>query len=316
MTIEVRSNEPTPVTAPKAEKSEPANELDTAKPAPEESSEQNLSEASGATETEEVEANDADHADESEAEKPSDQESDKPKKKGGFQKRIDKLNARISAIQQEADIWKQQALKTQAAPDATQSKVDLAPKTNDGKPDPSRFDSHAEYVEALTDWKTEQKFKEREAKQEQSKLQAAHSEKLKSHQERVKAFSEKTKDFQEAISEVDDVRLSPVVSDILITSENGPELMYELAKNRDEYERINKMTPIMAARELGKIEARISSKSSAQKVESKKITNAPKPLDPVGASGKGSNHKSIFDSSLSQAEYEEIRREQMKRRRA
>ena len=108
------------------------------------------------------------------------------------------------------------------------------------------------------------------------------------------------------------VEVPHYVSELFITSEHGPALMYELAKNTKELERISKLSPIQAALEIGKLEAKItsSSKSAAPSVE-KKATKAPAPIDPVGGKG-GSVKKSLSDPNLSQAEYEKLRREQMK----
>jgi hypothetical protein len=62
--------------------------------------------------------------------------------------------------------------------------------------------------------------------------------------------------------------------------------MYELAKNPEEFERINKLGALTAAREIGKIEAKLPDLSSDK--ETKKITTkAPAPLKPVGGGSTG-----------------------------
>lgn len=285
--------------------------------------EQKKSEESETSETEdsEVEADEESEVEGDEPEAKEDSEKDKPRKKGGFQRRIDKLNARNTAIQQQLEYWKEQALKGAKldSKDKPAEKSD-APKgeaNQAGKPDPDKFDTHAEYVEALTDWKLEQREKAAREKAEQDRIKTEQETLIKSHTERVKAFTEKTKDFHEVLEQVDDVPVSPTVEHILLSSENGPELMYELAKNRADYERINKLSPVAAAREIGKIEAKIAASKSAssetKKQEPKKLTQAPKPIAPVGGS-KGTVEKSIDDPELSFAEYERLRREQMKRR--
>ena len=118
------------------------------------------------------------------------------------------------------------------------------------------------------------------------------------------------------LAEVDDIPLSPVLRDIFLSSENGPELAYELAKNRDEFKRVCALPPLAAAREMGKLESRLEPKSPSAALASTKTTKAPKPLDPVGTSGKGSAKKSLSDPGLSQKEYEELRAPQRAARRA
>lgn len=287
-----------------AEKSAPA----------EKSAEQKTSDESETSETEAKEVEeDSEDREEVGTEKTDESEKDKSKK-SGFQKRIDKLNARTRAAQQETEYWRQQALKG-AGQVQDPAKVETKPVASEGKPDPDKFNTHAEFVEALADWKTDQKLKERDQKQEQAKLQADQANLLKSHADRVKAFKDKTDDFDEMLGSLDDVR-SPVIQQIIVESENGPALLYELAKNPEEALRISKLTPWAIARELGKLESKITPASeSEKKPETKKITNAPKPIETVGKNAVSSVRKSIDDPGLSFAEYEKLRREQMKRRR-
>jgi hypothetical protein len=296
---------PAKESAPAAEKSQPVQK----KESPE-------------SDTEELEAKESDSEDESatDQDESKDDGKEKPKKKGGFQRRIDKLNAARSAAQQEAEYWKRRALEGSEAPKTEKKSDTQGSKTasQEGKPNPDQFETHSEYVEALTDWKTEQKLQEREQRAEKSKLEQDQKQKLEGHSKRVQSFAEKTEDFFDVIEAVDDVPVSPTLSEVILSSENGPELMYELAKNRKEYERINSLGPIAAAREIGKLEhqiaARASSATEEKKTETKKITQAPKPIEPVGRS-PGKVSRSLDDPDLSFTEYEKLRRDQMRRKR-
>lgn len=333
MSIQVRSNEsaasntppPQVIAAPENETVDSKKASISAQDSATESLQKNAEDsetlvADGNEETEVTsEAAGDDHESENDSSKTDDADKNKSQKKGGFQRRIDKLNAKISDKDKELEYWRSQAMKSQTEPkleQKTEQKTESKTSANDGKPDPEKFSTHADYVEALTDWKTERKFMERDQKLEKSKLQIEQDKLARAYQERVKTFSEKNKDFSEVLSELNGVFVSPAVREIIFTSDNGPAIAYELAKNRDEFERVNKLSPLAAAKELGRIEARFSSNPSPEKNEPKKITNAPKPIDPVGAGGKGSVKKSIYDSNLSQAEYESLRREENKRRRA
>lgn len=114
--------------------------------------------------------------------------------------------------------------------------------------------------------------------------------------------------------DVDHVPMSAALRDIVLHADNGPELIYSLAKDPAEFERINRLNPLACAREVGKFEARAFTPKPSASTEGKKITGAPKPIETVGT-GKGSVHKSIHDPSLSQREYEALRKEQIKKRR-
>jgi hypothetical protein len=276
----------------------------------EESSESDTKESEAKEDAKDESEDDADE----ESEESKDDAKDKPKKKGGFQRRIDKLNARHAQAQAELDYWKQLALKEKASgePKVEKPPVNTAKAPQEGKPDPEAFESHAEYVEALTDWKLEQRDKARSEQDNRAKLQTEQQRVITEHTERVKSFAGRTEDFQDVLEAVDDVHVSAAVQEMIVTSENGPELMYELAKNRAEFERINALSPLAAARELGRIESRLSKPSEEKKAEPKKLTKAPRPPTPVGSS-RDSVEKSIYDPALSQREYEAIRAKQLQR---
>lgn len=234
----------------------------------------------------------------------------KPKgKKRGFQRRVEKLSKKLSAAEQEAEYWRKQALSRQDSEDSQQKKV--AKPSESLKPKAEDFEGHDEYIEALSDWKAKQAVAEFKKEISETNARSEFQRQVSEHNRRVEKFAKQHDDFHDVIEEVDDIIASIAVEEIILASENGPELMYELAKNRDEFERINKLSPIAAARELGKFEERIKRASRENETRASKKTNAPKPITPVG-SKTGSAKKSIYDSDISQAEYERLRREQRK----
>lgn len=282
-----------------------------------ESEESDTPETEGKEETDE--ASDADDSvDESEAKDES--EKDKPRnKKSGYQRRIDKLNARATAAQQEVEYWKQQALKGASGDKKDEPKVETSPKASTDKPQPDSFESHAEYVEALTDWKIEQRDKAKEAKANQAALEKEQTDLLSAYQKRVKTFMEKTPDFQEAFEGLK--APSPIVERLVFESEYGPEVAYALAQDEKEWARVNSLGPVAAALAIGKLaakaeaQAEVHSKSSDEKPKNK-TTQAPKPINPVGGKG-GVVEKSLDEAAKSsQREYEAARRKQIEKRAA
>ncbi len=260
---------------------------------------------------EKLEASAAPNESETEAEEGEENEETtevKPKKQGGFKKRIDKLTARVSAKDQEIGALRQELAKHQKPAPENQS---TAPNKTEptGKPDKDKFESHEEYLEALVDWKADQKLSARDQRQKETQVKTEIEKQVSTHVDKVKAFAESHKDFNELMEDVNDVPMSLTVQQVILDSDNGPELMYELAKNREEYERICKLPAIAAARELGKFEAKFIKPSSVETKETKS-SKAPAPIKPLGGKGSGSSKKSIDDPSLSQREYEELRNEQ------
>jgi hypothetical protein len=258
------------------------------------------------------EENEAEETKDDEDEESESKEDDKPKKKGGVHRRIDKLVKAKAQAQQEAEYWREQAMKS-SGQKAESKKVGSTPAVADDKPNPENFDTHAEYVEALTDWKITQKEKLQAQAAAESARKSEQEKAIKSHVERVKSFSKSVDDFSEVLESVDDIRVSETVEQAIIESENGPALMYELAKNREEFERINSLPPIAAARELGRIEARLTA-STEKRSEAKKVTSAPRPVAPVGRSSGASVKPALNDPNIPFAEYERQRLAQLRRK--
>lgn len=273
-------------------------------------------------ETEEEEESDdaeaeGEESDDSEQEAKTDaKDAEKPKKKGGFQRRIDKLSARSAAAEQRALAAEAELARLRSGEPSKAKQVEQPKATDEaGKPKADDFETYAEYTEALTDWKLEQRERARTEAEAKTQFEREQQAVLKAHAERVKSFTEKTTDFMEQLENVDDIPFSAAFQKEIVTSENGPELMYALAQDRAEYERLQKLGPTALARELGKFEAKLalSKSSEAKKPEPKKITQAPKPPTPVGKS-PGKVEKSISDPDLSFSDYERLRRAQMRRK--
>ncbi len=239
-------------------------------------------------------------------------EVDKPKKKGGFQRRIDKLNAAKADAQRERDFWREEAMK-HAPKNAARSEAPIEPpaRNEHDEPQPEQFDNYKSYVKAMTAWTVKDEARKAERAVAKTRVLDEQKKIHKTHVDRVSAFAAKTDDFEEQLSNLDDVHGSAALAEVIMTSDHGPEILYELAKNPDEARRIVALSPLAVARELGKIESRFSKAPSAEaeEPEPRKLTKAPKPLEPVTAKS-GSATKSIFDPNISQADYERLRRKQ------
>lgn len=237
-----------------------------------------------------------------------DDQEQKPKRRSGFKKRIDKLTSKITEKEKELEYWRSVALqKEEHAKKETKSEPEVV--AQDAKPDLDNFDTYEDYLEALTDYKAKQIVKEHLSKQaeesKKSKEQQEYEKTISAHQNRINEFKAKVEDYDDVIEEVADVPVSLAFQNLIIESDNGPELIYELAKDRETLERLNSLPAMQLARELGRIEAKLS---KPQK-EEKKVTSAPAPIKPVGKKTSGVK-KSIYDPNLSQAEFERLRAEQ------
>lgn len=260
---------------------------------------------------------DLNSSDESETEESeSDDDTEKvenPKKAKGFQKKIKKLVGRLSEKDREIEYWKNAALsakKTDVQPEAIE-KTKADQKTLEAsKPRSDQFETNEEYVDALTDWKLQQMQKENAEKEKQAKLKTEFESKAQTFQQKVETFKTEHQDFDDLMEAVDDIPISVNVQDAILASDDGPALMYELAKNRDLYKKINGMNRDRAFLEIGKIEARIqkSSDSTQSKEAKPTTTKAPPPIKPVGTSGTASAQKSPDDMTFN--EYKKWRESQ------
>jgi hypothetical protein len=263
-------------------------------------------------ETEELKAKAGDEDKDSDDQSDDDKSEDKPKKSGkGFKKKIDKLVKQRAEAQRETEYWKSEALKHAQGKEQTPKQEALAPKATEGKPVAENYDSHAEFIEALTDWKTDQKLELRDRKAKESEIKTEVESKHKRVADEVRTRSEENQEFADLMEENGDVPLSVTVEAVILDSDEPAELMHELLKDRKELQRICSLSAIQAAKELGKIEARLA-KDETSKETPKKTTKAPPPISPLGAKSSGVGRKSIYDADkMSQREYEEMRRAQM-----
>lgn len=218
---------------------------------------------------------------------------EKGKFKSPVQDRIDELTRARREAEREAAYWRQRATPVQEP-------------TPQAKPTADQFKDYGEFVEALADWKADQKvteaLKARDADTAKSAEQRAHETKAQTFVERQTAAKTSIPDYDAVVSAAD-VPISRHVEEVILDSDKGPELVYHLAKNPAEAARISALSPLAAARELGRIEATLGQAAPA----TKPVTKAPAPMKPT--SGNGSS-PTTDPSKMSHEEYRAYRAKQ------
>lgn len=198
------------------------------------------------------------------------EEKPQEKPKRSARERINELTKRAHEAEREAQRWREAAERKTADPSE--------------KPNPDKFGSYDEYVEALADWKADQRvaesFKRRDAERSQAAEARAAEAKAQAWAERQSEFREATPDYDAVVGK-SSVQVAPHVVDALLDSESGPELAYHLAKRPETVKRINALSPLSAARELGRIEATLSNPAAPQ---FKPASKAPAPITPARSS--------------------------------
>lgn len=159
------------------------------------------------------------------------------------------------------------------------------PVQANSKPSISQFNGDAEaYADAVADWKIDQAQQQQRA-QESQKSQS----KFQTKRDEFIADLEETDGFD--MKAFNRLPISPVVAEAILDSDIGTKLAIHLTTNPDDASRIANLSPARQAAEIGKLEAKLSTAAS------KRPSNAPSPISPVG--GKGSSVTSdIYDARL------------------
>ncbi len=222
---------------------------------------------------------------ETEAETEAESSTDKPKPtaqgsdEDGARKRINKLVWQREEAKREADYWRSQAQRPvqQAEP----------PKpANSGRPDVNdpKWKNYEEYTEALAEWTADRKIEARiKADREQSQ-QSNRQQRLSAA---LESFNEKAEKARDKYPDYDDLFDSAIISEnmaeSILTSDNGPEITVYLAKNPDIARKLYRLDPTAAAREIGKIEAKLDD------ADEPTTSNTPPPIKPVRPKGEVSS---------------------------
>lgn len=240
------------------------------------------------------------------------QEQDKPRK-NGFKKRIDRLNRNLSEKDQRIALLQrdlEEARKTSTPKQEAQPQV-----SSESEPDPSNFETNAEYIKALNKHYRELDKAEAKKAEESGKQRETQEKVTKEYNSKLDSFKKSQPDFDDVVADFADkygeFRASPAIIEALMTSDLGPNVLYEVLNDHAEYDRLSKLSESAIIREIGKIEARIALKQETSASNVQRQSKAPAPVSPAGRGGVPVT-KSLNDPNISFAEYEQIRLKQLK----
>jgi len=138
-----------------------------------------------------------------------------------------------------------------------------------------QFESPEAYADALAYQKAEQLLAQREQARQQSAI-------IESYHEREEEARSKYDDFEQ-VAYNPKLPITNVMAESIRASDIGPEVAYYLGANPKEADRISRLSPIVQAKEIGKIEAKMANDPPV-----KRTTSAPAPISPVTARTTGS----------------------------
>ena len=218
---------------------------------------------------------------------PETPEGDEQQHKRGnsFQRRVSSLQRKIGERDQRIrDLEAQVTAKPVApAPNGTRETQHAAPAAEASgadkphvngeaktppRPKEDDFKTYGEFIEALTDWKTDRKLEAADEKKQQAHAERAEADKGKTitdaHNARVDEAKTRYSDWGEAFKGLNDNSFTEPMVVFIFESDHGPDVTYYLAKHRDELARIAALSPIRQASELGKIEKQFETDSSGK----------------------------------------------------
>jgi len=197
------------------------------------------------------------------------EEAPEAKEKSNLQSRFDKITREKYEAMNERDQLKKEA-------EELRKKLEEAPPPPEPTLEQHDYDEDA-YNEALIASRVQAEVdKAIKAQQQSSQSQQAQQEAAQKSQ----AFAAKEAEFAKEVPDYDQVArtdavpISEAMADIIMDSDKGPAIAYHLGKNLNDAYRISQLPPVLAAKELFKIEASLAQPAN--------ISNAPEPAPEIG----------------------------------
>ena len=213
-------------------------------------------------------------------------------------KRIRQLTRKWRDAERENDALKQRL-------DALEKRIGPAPEPV--RPNRDDFDSDTEYEDALFDWRDNVKALKSES---ESKPDVPASNEVPQVVTELESELEQLGDDAVMAVMEDDWPCNPGITEYIMASDIRANLAYHLATHHDIAEKVANMSPILAARELSKIEDELRSSSNVNNSAQNDINAPPPPLDTNTPSSVSMNDQ----DKMSTDQWTAMRRKQMAER--
>ena len=192
-------------------------------------------------------------------------------------RRLDRQIARTAAAEAETKILREQLARLSDSGRPAQAA--------DGEPKRDDFGDYESFIRALAVYDAGRVVKSAATETAKAAEQAKHNEQRetvgKRWVEREAAFEATKADYQDKVmAYLDDNDLSENARSLVLESKVGPALLYHLASNDAEAERIANLSPTRQLIELGKLEDTVN-------IPAKKSTKAPAPAVPGATHASG-----------------------------
>jgi hypothetical protein len=244
----------------------------------------------------------------------------KPKKKG-LERRFSELTSERDEARRKAEALEARLadLETKAQAKSSEQEVQFSGQDfPQPKPVVEKFDTYAEYVEALSDWKADKRDFDREQTQIVRQAQEKQKEVVGSWETREKATKDRVEGYDQLVDR-DFVQTfttktaSREAMMYMLESDNGPDLLYELAEDEAKLAGFKSMSPVKQVAYLSRLDMKFE-KTAEGNTQKTTVSKAPAPSKDL-PKGKTVSTKTIDPSQgfKDNAEYRAWRASQKKK---
>lgn len=227
--------------------------------------------------------------------------------------RLDRQTRNWRALERDRDHWREMAMRqsSQAPPPAAEAPRETTSKTlADFEYDEGKYQSYL-FSEAQ---KHAVEAAKRELRAEQDR--SAAERRVSTFRQRVTEFAKTVEDYESVVNDPS-LPITAAMAEVIQDSDDGPALAYHLGKNPEVAARIAQLPPHAAARELGRLEARLEAERERAK-EKPVVSKAPPPAPKIDGADPGAvkvRSDSAESDTLSDAEWMRLREKELKRKR-
>lgn len=236
--------------------------------------------------------------------------------------KLDRQTRNWRALERDRDHWREMALRMQPPSQQPPAPREAPPANADQLKQLSDFEyDEGKYQRYLHDTLRSSITEEVRAA---IRTEISGERERQESERRRSSFRSRETEFAKTVNDYEDVArdrnlaISPDMADVIQESDDGPALLYHLGKNPDIAEKIAQLPAKAAARELGKIEARLAFERERAAEAKKKVSEAPPPPSRVEGADPGSLNVKPGDADsdkLSDEEWTRRRNKQIAKQR-
>lgn len=242
----------------------------------------------------------------------------KPKLKGGFQKRIDRMVKYQATLGEENEKLRKENEELKSRPNGNPAKNEPVVPV-EGKPVRTQFQSEDEYFEAVADWKFDQKLKAKEEADRKTEIEAINKEKSDKFRSRMAELRSENENFKEIWEQANNITVPAFLNDVIVFDlPNGMDVAWYLANNPEECERLSKASSESECKAMAwKISEKLTESAkgaentSEDEGEEEAVTEQPKPekktAPPIRPVTGGTTRSSVALDKMSLKDYKKAR---------